>query len=196
MAFTANDVRDLRVRTGAGMMDCKNALVETNGDVEKAIEYLREKGIAKAAKRSGRIASQGIVDSYIHMGGKIGVLLEINCETDFVAKGDMFKDLSHDLTLQIAAAKALYIAREDVPPEEIEHEKNIREGRAQMKYSNVFKNLPRYGNQFDLKFNASVIASGGVGSLDDLKNLKKLAKSNITGVINNILCCSKIYELI
>lgn len=125
MAFTANDVRDLRVRTGAGMMDCKNALVETNGDVEKAIEYLREKGIAKAAKRSGRIASQGIVDSYIHMGGKIGVLLEINCETDFVAKGDMFKDLSHDLTLQIAAAKALYIAREDVPLEEIEHEKNI-----------------------------------------------------------------------
>ncbi|HQC54136.1 MAG TPA: translation elongation factor Ts [Clostridia bacterium] len=125
MAFTANDVRDLRVRTGAGMMDCKNALVETNGDVEKAIEYLREKGIAKAAKRSGRIASQGIVDSYIHMGGKIGVLLELNCETDFVAKSDMFKDLAHDLTLQIAASKALYVAREEVPSNEIEHEKNI-----------------------------------------------------------------------
>ncbi len=142
MAFTANDVRDLRVRTGAGMMDCKNALVETNGDVEKAIEYLREKGIAKAAKRSGRIASQGIVDSYIHMGGKIGVLLEINCETDFVAKGDMFKDLSHDLTLQIAAAKALYIAREDVPPEEIEHEKNII--KAQITNDETMVNKPEH----------------------------------------------------
>ncbi|MGI6136570.1 MAG: translation elongation factor Ts [Clostridiales bacterium] len=142
MAFTANDVRDLRVRTGAGMMDCKNALVETNGDVEKAIEYLREKGIAKAAKRSGRIASQGIVDSYIHMGGKIGVLLEINCETDFVAKGDMFKDLSHDLTLQIAAAKALYITREDVPPEEIEHEKNII--KAQITNDETMANKPEH----------------------------------------------------
>lgn len=125
MAFTANDVKDLRTRTGAGMMDCKNALVETNGDVEKAIEYLREKGIAKAAKRAGRIASQGIVDSYIHMGGKIGVLLEVNCETDFVAKGDMFKELAHDIALQIAAFKALYISREDVPLEEVEHERNI-----------------------------------------------------------------------
>lgn len=142
MTFTANDVRDLRVRTGAGMMDCKNALVETNGDVEKAIEYLREKGIAKAAKRSGRIASQGIVDSYIHMGGKIGVLLEINCETDFVAKGDMFKDLSHDLTLQIAAAKALYITREDVPPEEIEHEKNII--KAQITNDETMANKPEH----------------------------------------------------
>lgn len=142
MAFTANDVRDLRVRTGAGMMDCKNALVETNGDVEKAIEYLREKGIAKAAKRSGRIASQGIVDSYIHMGGKIGVLLEINCETDFVAKGDMFKDLSHDLTLQIAAAKAFYITREDVPPEEIEHEKNII--KAQITNDETMANKPEH----------------------------------------------------
>ena len=92
MNFTAQDVKTLRERTGAGMMDCKNALVECDGDMEKAVDYLREKGIAKAAKKAGRIAAEGIVDSYIHMGGKVGVLLEVNCETDFVAKGDQYKD--------------------------------------------------------------------------------------------------------
>lgn len=125
MNFTAQDVKKLRDITGVGMMDCKKALVETNGDIDKAIDLLREKGMATAAKKSGRIASQGIVDSYIHLGGKIGVLVEVNCETDFVAKGDMFKDFVHDLALQIAASKPLYISREDVPAEEIEHEKQI-----------------------------------------------------------------------
>jgi elongation factor Ts len=125
MNFSAENVKDLRVRTGAGMMDCKNALVATDGDIEKAIEYLREKGIAKAAKKSTRIASQGIVDSYIHMGGKIGVIVEVNCETDFVAKGDMFRELVHDIALQIAAFKAVYVSKDDVPLSEIEYEKNI-----------------------------------------------------------------------
>ena len=92
MSFTASDVKALRDRTGAGMMDCKNALTETNGDMDKAVAFLREKGIAKAAKKAGRIAAEGIVDSYIHMGGKVGVLLEVNCETDFEARGDAFKE--------------------------------------------------------------------------------------------------------
>ncbi len=125
MQFTAENVKDLRTRTGAGMMDCKNALVATEGDVDKAIEYLREKGIAKAAKKATRIASQGIVDSYIHMGGKIGVIVEVNCETDFVAKGDMFKELVHDIALQIAAFKATYVSKEEVPQSEIDYEKGI-----------------------------------------------------------------------
>lgn len=125
MPFTAENVKDLRTRTGAGMMDCKNALVATDGDIDKAIEYLREKGIAKAAKKATRIASQGIVDSYIHMGGKIGVIVEVNCETDFVAKGDMFKELVHDIALQIAAFKALYVSKDDVPQSDIDYEKNI-----------------------------------------------------------------------
>ncbi len=125
MAFTAKDVQDLRARTGVGMMDCKKALVETDGDMEKAVEYLREKGMATAAKKASRIASQGVVDSYIHMGGKIGVLVEVNCETDFVANGDVFKGYVHDIALQIAAAKPLYVKKEDVPAEEVEHEKNI-----------------------------------------------------------------------
>ena len=104
MAFTSKDVMELRQRTGVGMMDCKKALVETDGDMEKAIDYLREKGIASAAKKQGRIASQGIVDSYIHMNGKIGVLLEVNCETDFVAMSPVFKELVHNIAMHIAAS--------------------------------------------------------------------------------------------
>ncbi|MBQ7164276.1 MAG: translation elongation factor Ts [Clostridia bacterium] len=125
MEFTAKDVMALRERTGAGMMDCKKALVECNGDAEKAVEYLREHGIAKAAKKAGRIAAEGIVDSYIHMGGKVGVLLEVNCESDFVARGDQFRTLVHDIALQIAAAKPEYLSKDDVPAEVIENEKKI-----------------------------------------------------------------------
>ena len=116
---------NLRQQTGAGMMDCKKALTETNGDMEKAVEFLREKGIATAAKKAGRIAAEGVVDSYIHMGGKVGVLVEVNCETDFVARGEKFKQLVHDVALQIAAAKPLYVSREEVPAETIEKEKEI-----------------------------------------------------------------------
>lgn len=130
MSFTAQDVKTLRERTGCGMMDCKNALVETNGDMEKAIDFLREKGMAKAAKKAGRIAAEGIVDSYIHMGGKIGVLLEINCETDFVARGEQFKELSHDICLHIAAANPSYLTKEEVPAEVIEREKAVLKAQA------------------------------------------------------------------
>lgn len=130
MSFTAKDVMTLRQRTGAGMMDCKNALTETNGDMDKAVDYLREKGIAKAAKKAGRIAAEGIVDSYIHMGGKIGVLLEVNCETDFVARGDQFKALVHDIAMHIAAANPLYLSPEEVPASVLEHEKDILRAQA------------------------------------------------------------------
>ena len=123
--FTASDVMNLRAQTGAGMMDCKKALTESDGNVEKAVEYLREKGIATAAKKAGRIAAEGVVDSYIHMGGKVGVLVEVNCETDFVARGDVFKNLVHDVALQIAAAKPLFVSREEVPAETLEKEKEI-----------------------------------------------------------------------
>ena len=114
MAITASDVNELRQKTGVGMMDCKKALTEANGDMDKAIEILREKGMAAAAKKAGRIAAEGIVDSYIHMGGKVGVLLEVNCETDFVARGDHFKSLVHDIALQIAASKPEAIAEKMV----------------------------------------------------------------------------------
>ena len=125
MSFTASDVKTLRERTGAGMMDCKNALVETNGDMEKAVQYLREKGIAAAAKKQSRIAAEGAVFSYIHMGGKIGVLLEINCETDFVAKSDDFQALGHDIAMHIAAAAPKYVTTDEVDTTELDNEREI-----------------------------------------------------------------------
>ena len=130
MSFTAQDVMTLRQRTGAGMMDCKKALTEANGDFDKAVDYLREKGIAKAAKKAGRIAAEGIVDSYIHMNGSIGVLIEVNCETDFVARGEQFKNLVHDIALHIAAQKPEYLVPADVPEAVLEHEKEILRAQA------------------------------------------------------------------
>lgn len=123
--FTSKDVMDLRARTGVGMMDCKKALEAANGNMDKAVEILREKGMASAAKRAGKIASQGIVDSYIHMGGKIGVLIEVNCETDFVARSDAFKELVHNIAMQVAAAKPDYVRADEVPAEVIAKEKEI-----------------------------------------------------------------------
>lgn len=128
--ITAAMVKELRERTQAGMMDCKKALNETEGDMEKAVAYLREKGLAAAAKKAGRVAAEGCVESYIHMGGKIGVLVEVNCETDFVAKTDTFKNLCHDIALQIAAANPLYITKEDVPAAALEQEKEILRAQA------------------------------------------------------------------
>jgi len=122
---SAGLVRDLRERTGAGMMDCKKALTEVDGDLEKAIVYLREKGLAAAAKRAGRAAADGAVDAYIHAGGKIGVLIEVNCETDFVARTDDFRTLVRELAMQVAAANPRYVRREDVPADAIEQERSI-----------------------------------------------------------------------
>lgn len=125
MAFTAQDVAKLRAQTGVGMMECKKALTESNGDFEKAIVILREKGLKAVDKKQGRIASEGIVSSYIHMGGKIGVLVEVNCETDFVAKSDDFQALVKDIAMQIAAANPKYVREEEVDPVELEQEKEI-----------------------------------------------------------------------
>lgn len=127
---TAAQVKELRERTGAGMMDCKKALNEVGGDMNKAIDFLREKGLAAAAKKEGRIAAEGIVEAYIHGGGRIGVMLELNCETDFVANTDDFKQFARDIALQIAAAKPLYLSKADVPEEELEHEKSILRAQA------------------------------------------------------------------
>ncbi len=123
--FTNKDVMDLRAKTGVGMMDCKKALTEVGGDVEKAVVLLREKGMATASKRAGKIASEGIVESYIHLGGRIGVLLEVNCETDFVARSDSFKDLVKNIALHIAAVKPEFVSAEEVNPERIAKEREI-----------------------------------------------------------------------
>ena len=130
MEVTTALVKELRERTQAGMMDCKKALLATDGNIEKAVEYLREKGLSAAVKKAGRVASEGMVDSYIHMGGKIGVLLEVNCETDFVAKTDTFKNLCHDLALQIAASNPLFVSKQDVPQENLDKEREILRAQA------------------------------------------------------------------
>ena len=118
-------VKELRERTGAGMMDCKKALSATDGDLEKAIDFLREKGLAAAAKKAGRVAAEGLVEAYIHGGGRIGVLVEVNCETDFVAKTDAFKELVKDIAMHIAATNPSYLKREEVPTAELEHEQAV-----------------------------------------------------------------------
>ncbi|HEY8444066.1 MAG TPA: translation elongation factor Ts [Clostridia bacterium] len=128
--ITSKDIQDLRARTGAGIVDCKNALTEANGDIDKAIEILREKGKAAASRKAGRIAAEGLVDAYIHFGGRIGVLVEVNCETDFVARSDDFKELVHNIAIHIAAANPLYLTPEEVPAEALEKEKEILRAQA------------------------------------------------------------------
>ncbi|NLC32160.1 MAG: translation elongation factor Ts, partial [Clostridiales bacterium] len=123
-------VKELRERTQAGMMDCKKALIATEGNLDKAVEHLREKGLSQVVKKSGRTASEGMVDSYIHMGGKIGVLVEVNCETDFVAKTDTFKTLVHDVALQIAASNPSFISKDEVPTDNLEKERDILRAQA------------------------------------------------------------------
>jgi elongation factor Ts len=123
--ISSEAIKSLREKTGAGIVDCKNALIEAGGDQEKAIEILRKRGLAAAAKKSGRVAAEGIVDSYIHAGGKIGVLVEVNCETDFVARSAEFRSFVHDLAMHITAAEPRFISKEDVPPDILEKEREI-----------------------------------------------------------------------
>ncbi|AAP99870.1 Translation elongation factor T [Prochlorococcus sp. SS52] len=129
-SITAKLVKDLRDKTGAGMMDCKKALAETSGDISKAVEWLRQKGIASAEKKSGRVAAEGAIGSYIHTGSRVGVLIELNCETDFVARGELFQGLLRDVSMQVAACPNVeYVAVDDIPKDIVDKEKNIEMGR-------------------------------------------------------------------
>ena len=139
--ITAAAVKQLREKTGAGMMECKKALTESDGDEEKAINILRERGLASAKKREGRIASEGIVGSYIHMGGQVGVLVELNCETDFVARGEEFSQLVKDIAMHIAAAEPRYVSRDEIPAEVLDKERDIARAQA--------KNDPKNANKPD-----------------------------------------------
>ncbi|NPV60900.1 MAG: translation elongation factor Ts [Actinobacteria bacterium] len=130
MEINAKQVKELRESTGAGIMDCKQALQEAGGDVEKAVRILREKGLAGAQKKAGRSAADGIIDAYIHLNNRIGVLVEVNCETDFVARNETFRAMVHDIAMHIAAARPLYVSPEDIPAEVLEQEKEINRNRA------------------------------------------------------------------
>jgi elongation factor Ts len=143
VAVSAKEVKELRETTGAGMMDCKKALSECSGNMEEAVKLLRTKGLAAAAKRSGRATTQGLVDSYIHAGGKIGVLVEIGCETDFVAHTDEFMEFTHDVAMHVAAAAPKYVSREDVPGLEVDSEMAIykEQARATGKPDNILEKI-------------------------------------------------------
>lgn len=143
MEITASMIKELREKTGAGIMDCKSALKEANGDSEKAVDILRKKGIAAAAKKVGRATSEGLIHSYIHAGGKIGVMVEVNCETDFVARTDEFNDFIHDIAMHIAAAEPRFVSREEVTEEDLAREREIylEQARMEGKPENVVEKI-------------------------------------------------------
>ena len=130
MKITTSMVKELRESTGAGVLDCKKALETSDGDIEKAKAYLREKGLAAAAKKAGREVKEGLIEAYVHAGGRVGALIELGCETDFVARTDGFKELAHDLAMQVVASKPLYLTPDDIPPEVLEKEENIYRAQA------------------------------------------------------------------
>src|SRR5207247_3518474 len=137
--INAAAIKALREKTGAGMMECKKALIEANGNEERANEILRERGLASAKKKEGRVAAEGVVGSYIHMGGKVGVLVELNCETDFVARGEEFQQLVKDIAMHIAAAEPRYVTREDVTAETLDKERDIAKAQAKNDPKNATK---------------------------------------------------------
>ena len=139
--ITAQMINELRGHTGVGLMDCKRALVESNGDFEEAITLLKKKGMATAAKKAGRNASEGTVQSYIHLGGKVGVLIELNCETDFVAKNEEFQNIARGISMHIAASSPLYVSREEVPAELVEKEKDVARSQCEGKPENAIEKI-------------------------------------------------------
>lgn len=185
MEITATMVKGLRARTGAGMMDCKKALVESDGDVEKAIEFLRVKGLSKAAKKAERETSEGLIISYIHPGNKIGVLLEINCETDFVARTDEFQSFAKNIAMQIAAAAPLAVSREGIPVEIVEKEREICRAQAleQKKPQNIVEKI--VDGRIE-KFYAEAALLDQVYVKDNDKKVGDLLKETIAGLGENI----------
>jgi len=177
-------VKQLREKTNAGMMDCKRALVESGGDLNKAEDILRKKGIASASKKASRAAKEGVVASYIHLHGKVGVLVEINCETDFVAKNESFRDFVKDVTLHIAAAHPLYVSRDQVPPESIEREREIYRAQVKVKPENATEKI--VNGKLD-KFFGSVCLLDQAFVKNPDQTVKELAASKIAELGENIV---------
>ncbi len=186
MSIPLENIKELREKTGAGMMDCKKALAEANGNMEKAIDHLRKKGLARAAKKSGRTAAQGLVDSYIHTGGKIGVLVEVNCETDFVAKNVEFQAFVKDVAMQIAASNPQYIVREEVPAAIIEHEIDILTTQAKQE-GKPDKAIEKIVNGRTEKFYEEICLMEQPFIRDPKKNIKELLTDLIAKIGENIV---------
>jgi elongation factor Ts len=182
--ITATMVNELRQKTGVGLMDCKKALVESNGDLEQAITALRKKGVSTAAKKAGREASEGLIEQYIHLGGKVGVLLELNCETDFVAKTDDYKALAKDLCLHVAAANPSYLNREDVPEEQLEKEREIATSQAEGKPPQAVQKIVE--GKLD-KYYSQICLTDQPFIKDPSKSIKDLIMENISQLGENIV---------
>ncbi len=186
MEITTEMIKELRAATGAGVLDCRKALAEANGDYQKAVDYLREKGIATAAKRADREASQGVVELYSHGNGRVGVMVEVNCETDFVARSEAFRNLAHELALQIAAAAPRYIKEDQIPAEVLEHEAEIARARAKEegKPDNVVEKV--VAGRLE-KFKDEVVLLRQAYIRDETLNVEKLILQTIASTGENIL---------
>lgn len=186
MEITTEMIKELRAATGAGVLDCRKALTDSNGDFQKAVDWLREKGMATAAKRADREASQGVVELYSHGGGRVGVMVEVNCETDFVARSEKFRELAHELALQIAAAAPHYVKEEEIPAEVLEHEAEIARARAKEegKPENVAEKIVQGRIE---KFKDEVVLMRQAYIRDESINIEKLVLQAVGAIGENIL---------
>jgi elongation factor Ts len=183
--ISAEVVKNLREKTGAGMMECKKALTESNGDFEKAVDLLRQKGLASAVKKAGRTASEGLIESYIHMG-KLGTMVEVNCETDFVARTDDFRELAKDVAMHIAAANPLYLTREDIPQEVLEREKEIYKAQVAGKPAQVVEKIIE-GKLEKFFSDTCLVDQIFIKDPDQKKKIKDLVTEKIAKLGENII---------
>ncbi len=186
MAITTEQIKDLRASTGAGILDCRKALEQANGDMAAALDYLREKGLATAAKRAERQASEGVVEIYSHGNGRVGVMVELNCETDFVARSEAFRNLAHELALQVAATSPLYIREEDIPADVLEHEAKIatakarEEGKPEAIIPRIVEGtLNKYKDEFVLLRQPYI--------RDDSISIQQLINQNVASIGENVI---------
>jgi elongation factor Ts len=186
MAITVEQIKELRDATGAGVLDCRKALEQANGDYNKGVDYLREKGLATAAKRADRDASEGTVELYSHGGGRVGVMVEVNCETDFVARSESFRTLAHEIALQIAAAAPRYIRETEIPESELEHERQIARKRAQEE-GKPEQILAKIVDGRIEKFRDEVVLLRQTYIRDETINIEKLLMQNVASIGENIV---------
>ena len=186
MEITIEMIKELRAATSAGMMDCRKALEEAEGDFQKAVDWLREKGMATAAKRADREASQGVVELYSHGGGRVGVMVEVNCESDFVARSDKFRELAHELALQIAASAPRYLKVEDIPAEVFDHEAEIARARAKEegKPENIHEKIVQGRLE---KFKDEVVLSRQAYIRDESITVEKLILQTVAAIGENVV---------
>jgi elongation factor Ts len=186
MAISAAQIKDLREATGVGFLDCRKALEEANGDFDKAVDFLRERGLAKAAKRAGREASEGVLDLYDHGNGRVGVMVEVNCETDFVARSDNFRAFAHDISLQVAAANPRWVNAEDIPQDVLDHESEIARNRA-LEEGKPEKILDRIVEGRLRKFQEEVVLMQQPFIKDEDKTIEQYLHETVAAIGENIV---------